>query len=223
MKKILFAFLPMFFLSLISYGQLQKGNVMLGGAVNFYSNSSTYDSGFGNNSETKSFTFSPDVGFFVKDNWVFGLNTTLFWSNQEIDFNSDVASESSTADISTRETGVEPYVRKYFPLGNQFSFFGQLGAGINASKITAEYRGGPANPVEEDVSNSFQVTTEMGLVYFPKTWLGIELAFVPFTYRSNVRDVTRPQSESNFNSNYFDFGVNTSAIFLGVNFFLPKK
>lgn len=225
MIKNLLAFFPMLFLSVVSYGQLQKGTGMLGGAVGFSSNSNTFDSGNGNDSKTNSFTFSPNIGYFVKDNWMVGLNTNLYWSNQTIDFDSDVASQDFSAEISTREVGVEPFVRKYFPLGEQLSFFGQLGAGVNTTIVKTDYQGSgaPANPAEEETVNSFQVSTEIGLAFFPKPWLGIELSFVPFRYRNYIQDVSRPQSETNYESDYFEFGVNTSALQLGVNFFFSKK
>jgi hypothetical protein len=140
MIKKLLAVFPMLFLSVISYGQLQKGTLMLGGAVGFESSSSSYNQGNVNDSKYNSLTFSPDIGYFVNNQWVIGLNTRLFWSNQTID---------SQLDEGRREVTVGPFVRKYFPLGDQLSFFGQLGVGVNNTKLDTEQLGQGANVLLE--------------------------------------------------------------------------
>tara|TARA_R110002020_G_scaffold327607_2_gene543542 strand:- start:1075 stop:1419 length:345 start_codon:yes stop_codon:yes gene_type:complete len=84
---------------------------------------------------------------------------------------------------------------------NQFTLNPQVGFTLNNSWILGVYG---------NVSSS-KTTSE-------NNWLAIELStnLVTFTHSDNILI-------SNSNSNSFDFGLNASAIHLGVSFFLNNK
>ncbi|HCB46678.1 MAG TPA: hypothetical protein DEP37_09650, partial [Algoriphagus sp.] len=68
---------------------------------------------------------------------------------------------------------------------------------------------------------NFFTHIDVGLTYFPKKWLGIELSAQPLSYVYQIEESV--QNNSSTNSNIFSFDLNTSSIFLGINFFLNKK
>lgn len=223
MKKTILAVVPLLLFSLTAFGQLEKGTFLLGGGVGFSSSTSTSElTNFTSESQNSSFTFSPDVGYFFKDNWVVGLSLPLQWFDTEINAvyasgQDDIQSESTSSSY-----GVAPFVRKYFPFSEKMAFYGQVQMGyFHRSTENITSLNNANNTLIE--SDSFNVVTTLGLSYFPKNWMGINLSISPLSYSNESAQEVKYQESSNQKYSGVNFGFDMSAITLGVNFFLSKK
>lgn len=222
MKKIILAVLPLLMLSLTAFGQLEKGTFLLGGGVGFgSSNSSSNNGDFYSETKNSNFNFSPDAGYFFKDNWVLGISLPFAWSNTtSSSFSSPGAMELSSESKNSSQ-GVAPFVRGYFPFGEKLSAFGQVQAGYFHNSSTLIPNGNEDATTGKD-TNSFNAVASLGLTYFPKKWLGVNLSVSPLSYSSSSWEDNGFFENSEGDSSGFAFGLNTSAINLGINFFLSK-
>lgn len=202
MKKTIFAILPMLLFSLVAFAQLEKGTVLLGGGIGF--NSTSEKTGIEN--KYQSFNVSPDIGYFIQDNWVIGVSLPLSWQDSRSNANSTASHQLKTSSL-----GVGPFVRKYFPLVDKVSAFGQLSLGYG--RQTTELTSGSSSSSSK--ANTFTANTNLGLSYFPKTWMAVNLSVSPLSYTKT--------SHSNSEYSNFGFNLSTSALSLGANFFLSKK
>src|SRR5437763_127898 len=112
MKKKFYLVAACLSIVFIGNAQIKKGEVLLGGGVNYNTSSAGSTTG-----KTNSFYISPSVGRAVEDNIIVGLNLFYSHANQNNFYNSN-------------SYGVSVFVRKYKPLGNSgFSIYleGSLG------------------------------------------------------------------------------------------------
>lgn len=212
MKKITLAFLPLIFLSLTAFAQLEKGSKILGGSFNISTQTTEYPYGYNpNKSRVRGIEISPSFGWLVSDNLVLGLQTSYFnWKNLY----------PTSDDQISSGFGGGTFLRKYFPAGEQFAFFGQLGINLEGKK--GEYNSviGDFNPNTRQ--NTFRVDTYLGCSFFPKKWMSIDLTVNPLSF-SRVVEKNNGSGEFEAVTSGLNFGVNTSSIALGANFFISKK
>lgn len=131
MKKnllILTLFLGGFLLSTQLSAQTEKGNMILGGGLNFNFTDSDFDTGSSTNdvSTSTSININPSFGYFIADNFVVGASVGL----------SFLSSESDGGDITSSSNGISfgPYVRYYTDSG----LFGLAGLGFGSTNIQQE-------------------------------------------------------------------------------------
>lgn len=108
MKPVFLLFLITFF-SFTSYGQLTKGNWLVGGTGNFLSSKNTYTSPtFSSSSDRIDIKISPNIGYFIIDKLGVGLKTSFSKSKGQV--------IGSGGQINTNENRFEfgPFVRYYF-------------------------------------------------------------------------------------------------------------
>ena len=136
--------------------QTSAGNMMLGGAIEF---SSTSREG-GSPNDGSSFSFSPDFGYFITDNFAVGAMLTLESSRQ------------GTGDAKTTSSGfgIGPFARYYvFTSNEQFGFFGQARLSFGTERTDpafgnrhgAENQPGKSDPPQE--SQHYHVGDGVGL------------------------------------------------------------
>lgn len=210
--KNLFLFFSLFFGYFMAIAQTEKGSVFLSGQLNISSHSIE-----NNNTTSKSnnFSFRPSTGLFISDNWLLGVQTNLSSSRIKDSFNSgrEIQSQSNRVLIG-------PFVRRYFPIEEKLAFFGGLNAAYGNSRSKRDQNTAGVLELFSKGRNFF-THIDVGLTYFPKKWLGIELSAQPLSYVYQIEESV--QNNSSTNSNIFSFDLNTSSIFLGINFFLNKK
>lgn len=125
MKKVLLLAFMATAVAFVSNAQISKGSVLLGGNLNFNS-SKTEDAN--NESKQKSIGFAPTVGLAVRTNTILGI--LVGYSRNSFDYPpGNFYPEEENTSISS-----EVFLRKYFPLGKDFYFFGQGGVFVNSSK-----------------------------------------------------------------------------------------
>lgn len=106
------------------FGQLDQGSFLLGGGLSAYSNHDEYSGDFfGNKYEIDqlAFSFYPEVGYFIIENLVLGLNAKLTVEGSTSDNNSDYPEQNS----NSFEYLLGPYIRYYYPL-KPFALFAEL-------------------------------------------------------------------------------------------------
>jgi hypothetical protein len=107
------------------FAQLEKGTFLFGGGLS--ANSTHYEySGdfFGNKYEVDelSFSFYPEIGYFVIENLVLGLNAKLAVYGSTFDNNSESTPETNS---NSFEYSLGPFIRYYYPL-KPFALFAEL-------------------------------------------------------------------------------------------------
>lgn len=201
MKKLLLASAVALFG--LSNAQIAKGTTFVSGVVGFAQESD-------NNENVKESTFAivPTVGYFVNTNLAVGLGVGYTNSNEKFE-----GDNYTTKDIHEAIV-VEPFVRKYWTLGEKLYFFGQLSVPMQFGNYKYEETG---EETTKDKYNSFGVSVKPGLDYFlNKNW-SIEATIGNFGYQTTKFDHEGAKSTDNFN-----FGLNLKEINFGVKYVFGK-
>jgi hypothetical protein len=228
LKKALF---PLFIILLgvsnpsLVFAQLQKGNLMLGGGLNFnHSNIENFDFiNAASTYETRSFTFNPRFGYFIGDTWIVGLEGNYSKFHQNVNATSPSASTSIT-DTKGIRGGV--FVRKFFPIQAKLAFFGQF----SSSYLSRNRK----NSIDqnndilgfENITRAWDNRMGIGLAFFPTNWIAVELEVNPMNFGLNWTETKASNSAGwgrETSSSYFDFTLNTTSVFIGANFFINRK
>mgnify|MGYP005748026997 CR=1 FL=1 len=223
MKKIFPVILPLLLSSFTAFGQLEKGNVLLGGSLSYSASKTNAEMNpFQSEKKNSQFDFSPDLGIFLDDTWVLGISLPFRWSTTTSQFNTGSSGNSGINESKISSMGIAPFVRKYYPIGEKLSAFGQIQLGFIQESSKTIPNGNPANESLSE-SNYFNFIGTLGLSYFPKNWLGINLSLSPITFTSSSYQDQNYTENTEGDGQAFSFGLDSNAISLGINFFLVKK
>jgi hypothetical protein len=114
MKKLLLVTAVIVFISFNGKAQVNKGAILLGGNVNFSASSSKTENPDNKNSNT-GFSIQPSIGIAIRTNLVAGL---------EVGYGQDKSSNSNSHESRNNyKAGI--FIRKYLPVANRISLFGQ--------------------------------------------------------------------------------------------------
>ena len=201
MKKQFYLLTAGLLLACLAQAQLKKGDILLGGNVNFavqHSTSSTTDQV----SKQTSYSVTPSIGKAVKDGLVVGLSLT--YSHYKS------TSNSTPAFTSVQDAyGLGVFVRKYKELGAGFSLFaeGDLGGQYMPSNTYTE--GYPKPPA----SKAYAINAGFypGIAYFINRHIQLEtgiqnLAYIQYTH-------SKAGGVPDAKSNAFNIGTNLSQAF----------
>ena len=219
MKKSLILILSLMLLSTSSFAQLQKGNLLLGGNVNFQTSSTESDNlgvAGGNTAKSNSFFVSPLVGYFLSDRTVLGL---------KVDYSSSITENlifsGPPAIFENDRIGLGPFVRRYFPVKEWVAFYGQAEVNYGSAR---HFQTNNSNSSSETKTRSVNFVASLGLSFFPTKWMSIDLSANPLSfYHQNNENTLGNSSSSEVNTNGFNFNLNSNSFFLGAHFFLNKK
>jgi hypothetical protein len=204
--------------------QTKSGATLLSANLSYYGTKSTdtsaggvVGSGQSTESETRQFSFSPQVGYFVADGLVIGFSgglTTEHITHQQDNFQG-VPDFTYVQYQDRKSFSVGPLVRYYRMLGEKTALYGQLAGGYQrtadkGNKYGSVSKGGYANLMP-------------GFVYFPTPRIGLELTVGQLSYTKGHSDVTRfgsgvRDSQSSYRSLGASFGLRNLG--LGVAFHL---
>lgn len=219
MKKIFVLSFGLMLTSLTVFGQFQKGNLFLGGQVNYSSiKQETEDAQVlgGQLSKSNQFTFSPLIGLFVTEKTAVGLKFEYFNYFRE---NFSISGQTPT--FETDRLGFGLFVRRYFPVKDWVAFYGQGEINYNATTNLQKFN---SNSGSETNTKSIDFSTSLGLSFFPAKWISIDLSANPLSIYHQIEQQTNGNTtttESKVNS--FVFNLNSNSFFLGAHFFLNKK
>lgn len=196
---ILFALLN---LSVTSFGQTEKGNMILGGAIDLESTTFTQDNR--SDQKTFSFNFNPAVSYLVVDNLAVGLVMPISTSKQTQDGYENRKSQS---------IAVGPKLRYYIPF-DRLAVFPEISYTIGGGKLAAPYFDFDtgATSVRTEKYGLSNVSIGFGLSYFLNRNIAIESIV---SYNKIKRDYD--------NNNTIDPETSTLAFDIGFQIYFQTK
>ncbi|HZY82331.1 MAG TPA: hypothetical protein VFE50_22555 [Cyclobacteriaceae bacterium] len=191
-----------------AYGQTSKGNLMVGGSMSFQS-SKPHDSDntavLIASEPTKAFTFSPNVGYFILDNWVAGISSAVTFGKSEYE-------SGATSQISTSLTGI--FTRYYFRFG-KFGAFPEIS--YRRGKTKVEYYQPPVNGISFfPDGNTFKADANVGNA---KMAVGLAWFIANNVSLEGTVSYSSTYSEWNGSGNT----VAATGVNLALQFFIPTK
>lgn len=202
MKKILLAGAVALFG--LSNAQIAKGTTYVSGTLNF---SSTENNN--NNRTDNELVLVPTVGYFVASNVAVGVGVGYASATNKVD--GDITDTKFTKSAVV----VEPFVRKYWTLGEKFFIFGQLSVPMQFGTDKNETSTNNTSVTTKDKFNSFGVSVKPGLDYFlNKNWT-LEATIGEFGY-SNFKY----KDAKSVNS--YNFGLDLASVGIGVKYVFAK-
>ena len=201
MKKLLLSLFAVSALALSSQAQTEKGNIMLGGNVEF--NTSKAE---GANKTDINFDVIPSVGYFVGNNFAVGTGIGYQFAKSYTQAVGTVAGSS----FKTTAFVVSPFARYYKNITDQFKFFGQLSVPMAFGKSNVGDANGD-NFVKVSKDTNIGAKLSPGFAFFPSKHFGIEFSVQGISYN----DQTLKDNNDNKFGGSKDFSI-------GANFFNPN-
>lgn len=211
--------LPLLLISFTGFAQLQKGNKILGGTLNYSTSNTTPIDPIGlpgQTGKTTSFTNSPILGVFVSDRTVVGLRFDIYT------FSSETTNIGQEFRNEFNRFGFGPFVRRYFPVKEWVAFYGQADLGYSFGKTKQTYSSFP-NQNSERSTNTLNLSTSLGLAFFPTNWMSVDLSMNPLSFSHSVNRNEVGSTFADQNTNSFNLNLNSQSFFIGAHFFLNKK
>lgn len=199
------------FIGLMSYAaafaQFNSGTVAIGAELGL-TTSKTKDTNDGTTIEGAKnfgFTFSPGIGYFLSADMEVGGRLQLEKNTSK---GGDIKYVSS-------QFGINPYLRKYFNLGEKAAFFGEAGLAYSSGKNKVKM--GNTTSSSKDFS-AFELGIRPGFVFMPTSKIGIELTAGFFGY-SSLRNYE--MDEDNYETyNSFGLSFDSSDLTFGLRYYL---
>lgn len=200
MKKLLLSLLAVSALAFTTQAQTEKGNFVVGGAVQF--NTGKVDGAAKSN---KTFQIEPSAGYFIANDIAVGTGIGYQFAK----------SYTTISSASTSAFVVSPFARAYRGLNDQFKFFGQLSVpmAFGNNKIVNDNGDTGARVAS---TTSIGVNIAPGFAFFPTKRIGIEVSVNGLGY--NNLNVKNEITGGEVSSNSFGLEANTFAPKLGVQF-----
>lgn len=211
--------LPLLLISFSGFAQLQKGNKIVGGTLNYsISNTTPIDPiGLpGQTGKTTSFTNSPILGVFVSDRTVVGLGFDIYT------FSTETTNTGQEFRNKFNKFGFGPFVRRYFPVKEWVAFYGQADLGYSFGKTKQTYSSFP-NQNSERSTNTLNLSASLGLAFFPTNWMSVDLSMNPLSFSHSVIRNEVGSTFADQNTNSFNLNLNSQSFYIGAHFFLNKK
>lgn len=131
----------LFFIKSVN-GQTQKGNWLVGGSGGFSfdnQNTSNFPTNYGSssvNSKTSTFLLNSNVGYFIKDRLVIGVNPNLHLWNSKLNY-TNYPNLNNSSNSKGSSIGLGFFSRYYFLNNNEkYNFIGEVSYGLD--KFTDE-------------------------------------------------------------------------------------
>ncbi len=223
----------------LGFAQLQKGNMYLGGNINFFQdNFNKLDTASGFNegeSVNKSNYFSGTLnfGYMVRTNLALGTLFRYNYSDQSFRTNNTTSSSFWPKENTGKYNGyaLGCFARKYWPLGeSMFAFFVQAslsyGVGTYISRqMFLENNSGEyiyRNTSRKEDIVTFRLTP--GLVYFINEHFGAECSMGNITYATTkTRYFSNEQQTGSSNGSNLRANFSVSAFYIGLNYYFGRS
>jgi len=205
-----------------AFAQLSKGNVLVTGAFSISGNANEQkiNGTTTDGPTTTSFSFIPNVSYFITNNFSVGLELGLISNtNKEIDVNGNTT--VTNKDVTT-SVGIAPFVRYYVPLGQNFYFYGQGGFGINSgntentrTSVTTVGNNTITNEVksQSDVA-AFNVRFRPGITYFLNNRFAIDASIGLLGLESSTTKI----GDNEYKQTQFDFNIIPNSLNFGLSY-----
>jgi opacity protein-like surface antigen len=205
--------LLLFLSSTVVFGQLEKGNIFIGGSssIGFSTEKYTYTHSGTSTESSKStnFGFYPKVGYFLIDNLPVGLEMNVnFYKNKAI--NGD--NESTSSDFT-----IGPFARYYFIPQEALKPMVEAYVGFGSSKDKSKY----SSYTNESKSGVLKFGIGVGASYFVTDNVAFDLliGYNATTYKlKSQTSAAKSTTVEDTSNKYTGIGVN-----IGVVVTIPKK
>lgn len=219
-------------ISISGFAQLNKGQIMINGDVNYYSyNYNSNPTYYYQKSKQQGFGSNINVGYFLTNHFAVGISGSVYRSKSDNYRKDSMSIINSISKENSPSIGV--FLRYNQPVHkSKFGFFLQLGSNYSFIKNEHKYdetyfKNYPnSSSLREEKGNSYRVNLKPGLFYFVNNRLSLEASLGNFSYyKSKITDVSEhtpyipyTKKQSSFNSNF-----SISTFYLGVTFYLGKN
>ena len=200
MKKLLLLILFIGFGSSVSKVQMQQGSWMLEGSAGLERSRSYFPDTDEKSNPVSGFTLHPKVGYFVSDNLAIGLSGLLgsTWSRNK-NYDPKIPYNYKKGNILNYGGGL--FIRKYFPINESLSFFGEIGSEIfwvRQKSISNE----PSGKVIEVQRRTFSANGILGIQYLISPKVGIHMQTTLLQYQKMKSLVEYGSDRSEFQAGF---------------------
>lgn len=215
MKKLLFSIISVGIWFSNVNAQYSAGSLSVGGSfMLWFQNPKTETSNQTiDGTKTTDFTILPSVEYFFADDLSVGAGIGY-------DLNRQKTVNGTTT--TTNKTGIfyfEPFVRKYFKMGDRFCFFGQGGFTWGTGNFTSEVSNSNTNTTVSTkyARSSFSIGISPGISFSVSDKVTLESSFGFLGYMGTSNETGTNQKDKTSN---FGIQLNPSTIALGIRIFL---
>jgi hypothetical protein len=185
--------------------------------------SSNLDSNNKNTNSNFRFTFTPEVGFFISDNFAIGANINLGV------YNTTTNSKNLTSLIYTQTSdnqftyGLGIFARRYFKIADKFIFFlnGNISYAIITEKDNLTSNNPGFIPPTETTPNTDKISVNInpGMVYFVTPKLGIETSFGSLYYNLSTSKNKKVSYDNHISNSIYGLNLNVSTFAIGLHYY----
>jgi hypothetical protein len=221
MKTIIISILTLF--STLTFAQLQKGKLLLSGALDVADSKTTDSPSFIYESKTTQININLKIGIFLSDKSVLGLEPGYNYSKQIISDPQSGNQLIQTSNTRKNASSISVFYRHYFPVGEKVSFFIHNRIGFGFGKNTSSYlifdgsQGQVINMTQKADVTSGTASINPGIAFFITPKLSIEANVLTLRYQYDKQKPTAGQSR-----NSHDFSFQYNMIGLGISWFIGK-
>jgi outer membrane immunogenic protein len=229
MKKIAILIFALFIFH-NSHAQIVKGSVPIAGSISYNSNSySTSDSLNTSDFKNSDFGISPEIGYFVANNFAIGASIKYYYDKSSIEDASIYTDFSDTKTTTIHSLQFSPFAARYFKVSEKFYFSltATFGYGMPLSNVVKSVEHSPAATTitENKGLYYYSINADLapGLLFFINEKFAIQASMGSLYYNYEHRQ-NNDVSYSNYSKDT-GFGLNLSmaSISLGVQYLLVKK
>ena len=225
MKKLILILLFAAGVSLNTSAQVQKGAMLIGGAVNFYHSNNDEDIVEDNqitgthNSKTNSFSIVPSFGILITNSLELGVGAGYsFYKNE---YSTTGNTYLNLQEMKDRSFIIIPYLSKYFKIAEKFYITGTFNMGAGFGKKHRVYNTSNQEKIKDynDFILDFNITP--GIRYFiNKNWaLSGNIGQIYYNWSKSVLDTDMEDKPAERSSNFgVSMALNTFNV--GIQYYL---
>lgn len=188
--------------------QIGEGTMFITGNVGYSGNKVTTSSKIGSvETKTDNFSVVPVFGYFVAPNLAVGLGVGYAATTNEPGTNYD--KETTSAFV------VEPLLRKYWNVSNNFLLFGQLSVPMSFGTFKGEDKG---QADDKGTINTFGVVIRPGIDYVIAPNWTVEATIGEFGYRNTTAKPDNNPGDVKVKTDNYNFGLNFGSLTFGVKY-----
>ena len=207
------------------YSQTEKGKMFIGGQVGLTGYTmSLLDSLSGYDHNLAEFTVSPNIGYFIKDN--FAIGGTVTFGTTSITDSSESFYPTSTSKYTNKSNsfiyGIGGFARKYINITDKFKFYvnGEINYQYETQKSTYSSDNPNTNPaIQKNQLYSISLAVTPGLVYFITPKIGIQTTFGNLNYSFTSSKNTSHSYDNHNNMTNYGLDLNFSSLSIGLNYY----
>ncbi|ARV15020.1 outer membrane beta-barrel protein [Polaribacter sp. SA4-12] len=186
----------------------EKGTWVFGGELNFSNGENDY---IDSTSDYNAFGITAKTGYvFIKNNLELGLGLGYSRSKNENSY----SSSSSHYENKYNSYTISPYVKKYLPINDTFSFFLQGEVAFSNYNRKQDYDNSDDTNID---GNTVFIGLRPGFVYFVTKNIALNANIGALGYSTNKY---KSDNITESKSNSFSFNLNSSNLIFGLSYYL---